>query len=164
MTGVDHRGACGFAGKRSVDQGLRVVCVYHGHAITTKLPSQAAGQTEIKTLVSFGHGQRLDVDLAELSGQGPHRRLGQRDRNHAMTAHPLLCGQAQGHPLLPTQPKRGQHMCDDQRQLARIHHQVTFCAPAKKRHKPTTAAALSTTKVRATVPTRPIREPASAPA
>jgi len=41
-------------------------------------------------------------------------------------------------------------------------YHVIFCRPVAKRHSPTTAAALSTTKVRARTPIRPARAPSPA--
>ena len=84
-------------------------------------------------------------------------------QNAYLPLHPFAVAATAGlFGISPAQPERRQHMRNDQRSI--IHHQVTFCAPAKNRHNPTTAAALRTTKVRATLPIRPSRGPASAPA
>ena len=138
--------------------------MHHRHAFATKLGRQARWQAEVEAAALLGHGQRLDARLAKLVGQDAFGRRRQRYRQGAMAARLLLRGQAQRHPFLAAQPEGRQDMRDDQRSISTVHHQVTLCLPVKNRHSPATAAALSTTKVRATVPIRPARDPASAPA
>jgi hypothetical protein len=109
--GVNQSGSGEPARRSAVDQGLRIVRVHDLHALAHEQLTEPDRKRDVEAR-ALGNGQRFHPRFQERLGERTFGRRSQRHCHHSMTGSALCARQVDGHPLLPAQPERRQHVYD----------------------------------------------------